>query len=64
MLVGIGVVTSFILIIRSGWSVDIDTALILVAPSVLVIFVGWEAVKALFSSGRSEAPPPMDASTW
>lgn len=55
VLVGIGVVTSFILIIRSGWSVGIDTALFLVAASVLVVFVGWEVVEALFSSGRSAA---------
>ncbi len=53
MLMGVGVVTSLLLIIRSGWSVDIDTALILVAASVLVAFVGWVVARALFSSGRS-----------
>lgn len=55
MLVGVGAVTSLIVIIRSGWSVDIDTALVLVAASVLVVFVGWVVVRALFSSGRSAA---------
>lgn len=55
MLVGVGAVTSLIVIIRSGWSVDVDTALVLVAASVLVVFVGWVVVRALFSSGRSAA---------
>lgn len=55
MLVGVGAVTSLIAIIRSGWSADIDTALVLVAASVLVVFVGWVLVRALFSSGRSAA---------
>ncbi len=55
MLVGVGVVASLGMIIRSGWSVDIDTALILVAASVLVAFVGWVIARALFSSGRSAA---------
>ena len=53
MLVGVAAVTSLILIIRSRWSVDIDVALILVAASVLVAFVGWIVSRAFFSSGRS-----------
>lgn len=53
MLVGIGAVAALLLIIRSGWSVDIDTALTLVAASVLVVFVGWVVGRALFSAGRS-----------
>lgn len=55
MLVGVGVVASLVAIIRSGWSIDIDTALVLVGASVLVAFVGWVIARALFSSGRSAA---------
>ena len=53
MLVGIGAVTSLILIIRSGWFVDIDSALTMLAASVLVVFVGWVIGRGLFTSGRS-----------
>ncbi len=52
-LVGIGAVSVLLLIIRSGWSVDIDTAQALVGASVLVVFVGWIVGRALFSAGRS-----------
>ncbi len=55
MLMGVGIVTSLILIVRSGWSVDIDTALVLVGVSVLVAFVGWAIARVLFASGRSAA---------
>jgi len=55
MLMGVGIVTSLILIIRSGWSVDIDTALVLIGASVLVAFVGWVIARVLFASGRSAA---------
>lgn len=53
MLLGIGAVTALILIIRSGWSVDIDIAHTSIAASVLVVFMGWVVGRALFSSGRS-----------
>lgn len=43
MLVGIGAATSLILIIRSDWFFDVDSAPIMVAASVLVVFVGWVA---------------------
>lgn len=52
-LVGIGTVAVLLMVIRHGWSVDIDTAHALVAASVLVVFVGWVVVRALFSAGRS-----------
>lgn len=52
-LVGIGAVSVLLLIIRSGWSVDIDTAQALVGASVLVVFVGWIVGRALFSAGQS-----------
>ena len=55
MLVGVGVVASLVAITRNGWSVDIDTALVLVGASVLVAFVGWVVARALFASGRSVA---------
>ncbi|MBM7509561.1 hypothetical protein JOE61_003375 [Nocardioides salarius] len=55
MLVGLGVVASLVAIIRSGWSIDIDTALVLVGASLLVAFLGWVIARALFSSGRSAA---------
>lgn len=53
LLVGIGGVASLILIIRNGWSVDIDSALTVLAASVSVVFVGWVIGRALFTSGRS-----------
>lgn len=52
MLVGIGAVAGLLLVIRSGWVVDIDSALTLVAASVLVIFVGWIVGRAFVSAGR------------
>lgn len=54
-LMGIGGVSVLLLILRSGWSVDIDIAHVLVAASVVVVFVGWIAGRALFSAGRSVA---------
>jgi hypothetical protein len=51
-LVGIGVVAVLIMIVRHGWSVDIDIALALVAGAVTVVFVGWVVSRALFAAGR------------
>lgn len=52
-LVGIGAVVVILMIIRHGWSVDMDTAPALVGASMLVVFVGWVVGRALFSAGRS-----------
>lgn len=52
-LTGIGAVATVLTSIRGGWSVDIDIAHALVAAGVLVLFVGWVVVKALFAAGRS-----------
>ncbi|WP_245580286.1 hypothetical protein [Arthrobacter castelli] len=52
-LVGIAAVAVLLVIIRHGWSVDIDIAHALVAAGVLIVFVGWVVTRALFSSGRS-----------
>ena len=41
-LTGIGVVAVLLMIIRHGWSVDIDIAASLVAGGVLVVFVGTQ----------------------
>lgn len=54
-LMGIGVVAVLFMIIRHGWSVDIDTALALVGGGVTVAFVGWAVSRALFAAGRSAA---------
>lgn len=54
-LVGIGVVSVLLIVLRSGWSVDVNIAHILVGASVAVVFVGWVAGRALFSAGRSVA---------
>lgn len=54
-LTGIGGVGVLLMIIRGGWSVDIDAAHVLVAAGVLVVFVGWLVFRALFSAGRSVA---------
>ena len=60
-LVGVGAVASLALLVRHGWSVDIGTAYLVVAASVLVTFVGWVVVKAVFSSGRSAAAAALAA---
>lgn len=52
-LMGIGIVTVLVMIVRHGWSVDIGMAQALVAGSVLVVFVGWVVGRALFAAGRS-----------
>ncbi|ANH40026.1 hypothetical protein I601_3620 [Nocardioides dokdonensis FR1436] len=55
VLMGVGLVTSLVLVVRSGWAVDIDLALAAVGASVLVVFLGWVVVRALFASGRTAA---------
>lgn len=54
-LMGAGIVAVLLLIVREGWSVDIDIALVLVAGGVLIVFVGWVVSRALFAAGRSAA---------
>ena len=54
-LMGIGVVSVLLLVLRSGWSADVNIAHTLVAASVVVVFVGWVAGRALLSAGRSVA---------
>ncbi|WP_211249282.1 hypothetical protein [Nocardioides aequoreus] len=52
-LMGIGIVAVLLMIVRHGWSLDIDIALVLVAGSVLVVFMGWVVSRAVFAAGRS-----------
>lgn len=52
-LVGIGAISVVLLFIRSGWSVDVNIAVTLIAASVLAVFVGGVVVRALFSTGCS-----------
>lgn len=54
-LVGMGVVSIVLMVLRGGWSVDLNIALILIAASVVVAFVGWVVGRAFFSAGRSVA---------
>ena len=54
-LLGAGAVSMLLLALRSGWSADINIAHLLVAVSVVVVFMGWVAGRALFSAGRSVA---------
>ncbi len=51
-LMGIGIVAVLIMIVRHGWSVDIDIALMMVVGAVTVVFVGWVVARALFAAGR------------
>ena len=51
-LVGIGAVAVLLMVLRSGWSIDVDIAHALVAASVLLAFIGWVVLRALFTAGR------------
>jgi hypothetical protein len=52
-LVGIGIVAVLIMVVRHGWSLDVDIALGLVAGSVVAVFVGWVVSRAVFAAGRT-----------
>jgi hypothetical protein len=54
-LLGIGIVSVLLIALRNGWSADINVAHLLVAVSVVVVFVGWVAGRACFSAGRAVA---------
>ena len=51
--VGIGVAAVVVMVIRGGWLVEVDVAIVLVAVSVAAAFLGWGVVRALFAAGRS-----------
>lgn len=51
-LVGVGVVAVLLMLVRRGWTVDIDVACVLVAVSVVALMLGWVAGRALASAGR------------
>lgn len=51
-LTGIGAVAVLLMVLRSGWSIDVDIAHALVAASVLLVFLGWVVLRALFVAGR------------
>jgi hypothetical protein len=51
-LTGIGVVAVLLMVLRSGWSIDVDIAHALLAASVLLAFIGWVVLRALFVAGR------------
>lgn len=54
-LAGIGAVSIVLMVLRGGWSVDLNIAHILVAASVVVAVVGWVVGRAFFTAGRSVA---------
>jgi len=52
-LLGIGAVAAALMLVRSGWSVDIRVGFSLVALGVLIAFLGWVVGRASFAGGRS-----------
>jgi len=54
-LVSFACVAVLLMLIRSGWSVDVDVAPALVAAGVVVVAVGWVVGRALFSAGNPVA---------
>jgi hypothetical protein len=51
-LTGIGAVAVLLMVLRHGWSIDVDIAHALLAASVLLGFIGWVVLRALFVAGR------------
>ncbi|MFN3600824.1 MAG: hypothetical protein ACK4UY_05480 [Dietzia sp.] len=54
-LLGVGAVSVVLLAIRSGWRVDVDVALVLVAVSVAVLIAGVTIGRTLFAAGMTGA---------
>lgn len=54
-LVGLAAVSLLIILLRKGWSVDVDRTSALVAVSLAVGYMGWVVSRALFSGGRPMA---------
>lgn len=54
-LVGVSAVLVLLMVLRRGWSIDVDIAQVLVAASVLLAFLGWVVLRALFAAGRPKA---------
>ena len=54
-LAGIAGATVLIMVVRSGWSVDVHVARALVVVGVAVLLVGWFVARALFVAGRPAA---------
>lgn len=54
-LLGIGVVAVVLLALRSGWTVDLEAAELVVAGSLVVAYLGWVVGRALFAGGRAAA---------
>lgn len=52
-LTGISAVAVLLMVARHGWSIDVDIAHVIVAASVLLTFLGWVVLRALFTAGRS-----------
>ncbi len=52
-LTGISAVAVLLMVLRHGWSIDVDIAHVMVAASVLLAFLGWVVLRALFTAGRS-----------
>ncbi|PAU90613.1 hypothetical protein CK505_09615 [Kocuria sp. WN036] len=52
-LTGISAVAALLMVLRHGWSIDVDIAHVLVAASVLLAFLGWVVLRALFVAGRA-----------
>lgn len=51
-LLGLGAVSVALMVVRGGWTADLDVASALVAASVAVVAVGWVVGRVLFSAGR------------
>ncbi len=50
-----GVIAVLSMAVRSGWSVDVDTAAVLLVASLMVVLLGWVVGRALYSAGRAAA---------
>lgn len=51
-LVGMAAVTVVLMVVRGGWTVDLELARLLVGAGVALLFVGWVVARALLAAGR------------
>lgn len=54
-LAALACVATVLMSMRSGWSIDVDVAPLLLAASVVTVAVGWVLGRAFFSAGRPMA---------
>ncbi|MBB2975701.1 hypothetical protein FHX49_001268 [Microbacterium endophyticum] len=55
VMLGVAVVATMLLLLRSGWFVDLDIAHIMVAMGLAMVFIGWIVGRALSSAGLTVA---------